>query len=311
MSRRNPLSVPGLAARLDLQTLQIFLTVAETGSLTEAAVRGHLVVSAVSRRVAALEQLLGTTLLERRHDGVAPTAAGRELVERIHELSLVLERMQEGAEAHRAGLRGEVRVHANTSALLDRLPGRIASFLAMHPAVDVRLKEWDSAQVVRSVREGVAHVGVYSSYVPAQGLETFTLTETRLVLVAPEHHPIAAAKAVRFEDTLQHDYVVLQDGESFSALLTHMHGIARRFSAPMRIRIKAASVGAACRFVEAGLGITLVPATSASLFSGKLRLVEVELLDDWAAIRHDICVREEAALPPVARRLVEHLRSGT
>lgn len=311
MSHRSVKELSDLAGHLDLRSLQIFRSIVETGSLTEAAVREHLVVSAVSRRVAALEQLLGEPLLERSRDGVAPTSAGLELVERIDELFDVLGRLHKDAKAHRSGLRGEVRLQSNASALADVLPARIASFMREHPSVVLNLKQSDSVQVVRSVRGGDAHIGVFSSYASADGLETFVLTKTRLVVIVPVGHPLAKRKSTTFADTLGYDYVVLQDGHSLSALLTHMLRIARRLPSPMRIRAKAADVRVACRFVEAGLGITLAPATSAQLYSEKLNLAVINLSDEWAAIRHDICVRDRALLPAAARNFLDYLvRSG-
>jgi DNA-binding transcriptional LysR family regulator len=302
-------SAEQLAARLDLHTLQIFLTVVDAGSLSEAAAREHLVVSAISRRVAELERVVGVDLLERRHDGIVPTSAGLELVEHVRELLRVLERIDEGLGAHRAGLRGEVRIHVCTSALLDRLPAKLTAYLAAYPGVDIRVKELDSVQVVRGVREGHAHMGIYSSYVATDGLQTFPFSNDGLAVVAPAGHPLARRKSVRFEETLPYEQVVLQDGETFSALLVHMHGMAGRCAAPMRIRLKVKTSGAACRFVNAGLGIAVLRESSANLYAPALNIAVIRLREDWASLRHDICVRDAGILPAAARRLIEDLRA--
>jgi hypothetical protein len=61
----------------DITTLRLFVAVCDAGNIARAAEQQHIVASAVSKRLAALEQTLGTPLLERRRGGVAPTAAGR------------------------------------------------------------------------------------------------------------------------------------------------------------------------------------------------------------------------------------------
>jgi len=303
------LSTKRLATQLDLRTLHVFLTVAETGSFTEAALREHLVVSAISRRIANLERLLGAKLVERRRDGVVITSAGRELAERAKTIGQVLAQMQEGLHAHRAGLRGEVNLYSSTSALLDKLPARMASFMRSYPGVTVVLRECDSGHVVRSVRDGSAHIGVYSSYVKATGLQASPYFQNRLVLVAAAGHPVAKKGSVRFEDTLKYDYIGLGDGDTFNALIAHMQTIMRKLSAPMRIRIRAGSLAACCRLAEAGIGIAILPATTARLFAEVLDIVTVDLRDAWASIRTDVACRDENALPPAARKLFDHLRA--
>lgn len=304
------LTIHQLANRVDLRTLVLFLTVVETRNLTEAAVRENLVVSAVSRRMSRLEEAFGTRLLERGRAGVVPTAAGMELAGQVRRLVELVGEIQGSLDQHRTGVRGQVRLHAHTSALLDRLPEHLASFMREHPGVDVQLEEWDSARVVRNVREGRAHIGVFSSYVRASGLDVSPFSATRLILVCASDHPLASRSSIGFSETLVHDYVGLQDGDTFSALLQHVQGIARKLPAPMRVRIKAASVGALCRLVEQGVGIAILPATSAAIFSGPMSLALVPLRDRWASIRHDVCVREDAELLPAVRLLAGRLRAS-
>lgn len=303
-------STQRLARQLDLRTLELFLAVVETGSFTEAAIREHLVVSAVSRRIASLERLVGAKLVERRRGGVAITSAGRELAVRASEVELVLARLLDGLEAHRRGLRGEVRLYANTSALLDRLPASIASFLDAYPEVNIQLKECDSFHVIRGVRDGHAHIGIYSSYARGPRLQAYPYFDNQLVIVTSVHHPLAKSRVVSFDEALRYDFVSLQDGDAFSSLLGHLQTFAQRRSRSMRIRIKAASMAASCKLIEAGVGIAILPATTARLFAGVLHISTVKLRDSWASIHTVVGCRNENALPPAARRMFEHLRDN-
>ena len=62
--------------RHDLVTLQLFQTVAQTGSIAGAATRHNMVASAVSKRISDLEAQIGTPLFYRKRRGVELTAAG-------------------------------------------------------------------------------------------------------------------------------------------------------------------------------------------------------------------------------------------
>lgn len=69
------------APKLDVRDLDVVLALASSGSTTKAAGKLHLTQSAVSRALAVAEGKLGARLFERTRDGLAPTLAGRRLVE--------------------------------------------------------------------------------------------------------------------------------------------------------------------------------------------------------------------------------------
>jgi DNA-binding transcriptional LysR family regulator len=68
------------------------------------------------------------------------------------------------------------------------------------------------------------------------------------------------------------------------------------------------SFDAVCRLVECGVGIGIVPETTARRVERTMAIVPVALTDPWAARELTICCRGIGELPPFARQLVEHLR---
>ena len=66
---------------LDLTTLRLFVSVCETGNIARAGEKASIVGSAISKRLAQLEDTVGTPLLVRKRHGVQPTAAGQTLLE--------------------------------------------------------------------------------------------------------------------------------------------------------------------------------------------------------------------------------------
>lgn len=79
---KSPVSDQMVIRRLgfDLQSLEIFVTVCRTGSMTTAAIQTGMTQSAVSRQILNLEQRLGVTLVERGSRPLKPTLAGQKLV---------------------------------------------------------------------------------------------------------------------------------------------------------------------------------------------------------------------------------------
>lgn len=94
--------------RHDLTSLKIFVAAAECGNLTRAAEREHLAVSAISKRVAELEALVGTPLLQRYPRGVGLTPAGQSLLHHARRMLQVLRQM----EAELSEYAGRIRMLA-------------------------------------------------------------------------------------------------------------------------------------------------------------------------------------------------------
>src|SRR4051812_45351260 len=114
---------------LDLVTLRLFVAVCETCNIARVAEKSNIVPSAVSKRLAQLEATVGLPVLTRKRHGVAPTAAGRTLLEHAREMLASAARIEHDMDAFASGVRGQVRILASTSAMAEWLPDDVASFL--------------------------------------------------------------------------------------------------------------------------------------------------------------------------------------
>jgi len=106
---------------------------------------------------------------------------------------------------------------------------------------------------------------------------------------------------------LDHDIVGL---DRASALQRFLAEKAARAGRPLRLRVQLRSFDAVCRLVECNVGIGIVPETTARRVGQMMAIVPVALTDSWAARALTICVRRLDDLPPYARDLVAHLRTG-
>ena len=148
-----------LARRLDLTSLQLFVTVCESGSIGRAAEREGIAASAVSKRLSDLEGVLETPLLYRHARGGDLTPAGETLLHHARGMLFGLDKMQGELSEYAEGVRGHVRVHANISAIVQFLPEDLAGFLAQHGQVKLDLEERGSTEINRAVHDLVASYG--------------------------------------------------------------------------------------------------------------------------------------------------------
>lgn len=290
--------------QFDLNDLRLFVATAELGSLTRAAQRQHLSLAAASARIKALEAQAGLPLLAREARGVRLLPAGDAFLHHARLLLRQVDGLRADLLAYGGGLRGHLRVFANTTAVADFLPELLPGFLKAHPRINVELQERPNPQIPRGVRDGRADIGIVAGPVDTQGLRSIHFSTDRLVLATPRRHRLARRKSVAFAETLEEDAIGLTEGSTLQMFLAQItEGLGR----PQRLRIQLGNFDAMCRMIGAGVGIGVVPESAARRNAESMRLALVELTDDWRVRERRVLVREAERLPEYAQALVDTL----
>lgn len=293
--------------RFDLTTLRVFVAVADERSLTRAAEREHLALAAVSKRVSDLESQLGISLLYRQPKGVELTPAGHALLHHARNVLDNLQRMNADLSEFSEGVKGHVRIHANTSAVIQFLPEDLSVFSRLHPQVKIDLEERVSTDTLRALREGLTDIGIFAGHLPVEELQVFPYRQDQLVLVTPREHPLATRECLALRDAAGYDFIGLQQDASLHTLLQQS---AQQQGIPLRLRIQVRSFEAICRMIHTGMGIGVLPARVVSNYLPTLEVATVPLSDAWARRELKIGVRNLQGLSVTARQMLEHLTNG-
>ncbi|AMO22371.1 LysR family transcriptional regulator [Ramlibacter solisilvae] len=291
---------------LDLTTLRLFVAVCEEGNIARASERANIVGSAISKRLAQLEDQLGTPLLARKRYGVVPTTAGQTLLEHARAILDSATRIQSDMRNFAGGARGQVRVLASVSAMTESLAEDVAAFLSEpeHRAIQVDLEERVSPEIVRGVQEGMASLGVCWDAAELNGLQSRPYRSDHLCVVVPGRHPLAGRRKVRFADTLDYEQVGLPVS---SAVQVRLQQIAAGLGRAVRHRVIVTNFEAALRVVRAGLAISVVPREVAQPMAGAYGLKLLALDEPWAERRFIVCFRDAQTLTPSALLLLDYL----
>jgi DNA-binding transcriptional LysR family regulator len=290
--------------RFSLKDLELFVAVAEAGSIAKAAQRNYTVASAVSKRISDMEQSFHTPLLIRRSNGVDLTPAGQTLLARARGVLNQASQLNDELSEFASGVRGQVRVFANISSIVEFLPAALASFLSRHRDIRVQLEEHVSSVTAQAVADSVADVGIITGGSPIAGLTLIPFRKDELVLVVPPKHPLAGKKSLAFSDALEFDFVGLHSNSSLHYLLFREAAEAGR---PLKLRIQVTSFDAVCAMVAAGLGVGIMPRAAATPYIDSLSLKSIVLKDPWAKRKLHICIRSKESLSFAAREFVNHL----
>lgn len=289
--------------RLNLYSLQLFVAAVEAGSIAAAAEREFIAASALSKRVAELERVLGTPLLLRQARGIEPTAAGRVLVKGARTLLHEADDLAVKVRDFATGESGHVRIAANLSSITQFLSNDLRDFTQKHPRIQIDLEERISSIVTRMVLENAADIGVFTFSPDEPLLEVHPFREDEMVLIMHRSHPLAPRGIVAFIDTLEHDHIGLQRE---SALATTIQRVAVAAGRELRMRFFVHSYDALISMVRSRLGIGFLPLGALPLYD-RSELATVRLSDAWARRRTKIAVRRGENLSTAARKLLDHL----
>ncbi|WYX23982.1 LysR substrate-binding domain-containing protein [Achromobacter xylosoxidans] len=288
----------------DLADLRLFIHIAESPSLTQAAKRAHLSLAAVSVRIKALENQLNTRLLYRDSRGVEITPAGQRLLQHARVIMRQVDHLKHDFQEQADGDAGHIRIFANTTAVTEFMPDILARFLAGHPGVTVDLQERLTRDIVRGVLDGTTDLGIVAGPVDAPELQTIHFSTDRLVLVVP-NGPLQDQDKVKLADAVRYPFITMHEGSTLVAFLRdQLERIGQRL--PQRIQLY--SFDSICRMVQAGVGVGVIPDSAARRYGAEMKLRVVELDEPWVVRERKLLVRDIDALPGCARELIEQIR---
>ena len=287
----------------DLTDLRLYLHILDTGNITAGAARSHLSLAAASARIRAMEASLGIEFLERGRRGVTPTPAGQALARHARLLLQQAEHLQQDLAEYANGIKGQVRLLCNTTALSEYLPELLATFLREHPNLDIDLQELPSLRITQALRQGTADLGIISDAVDTHGLQTLPFRDDPLVLIMPLDHPLASQN-ISFIDSLQHDYVGLT---ASSALSVYLEEQALHAGFRLQTRIRAEGFDGLIRMVAGGAGLGIVPKAALERWPLQRRFKALPLREEWACRTLLLCARSFEQLPAYATALLTAL----
>ncbi len=291
-----------MSMQFDFVDLRLFVYIAEEKSLTRAAVKAHMSLPAASMRIKNLEQSIGAPLLNRVSQGITLRPSGQAFLHHARQVLNQVEILRADLQEYAKGIKGHVRIIANTTAMTEFLPDVLRTFLVSHPDVNIDLSEKLSNEIVRAVSTGVTDIGIVAGTVNTEGLHVVPYRNDRLILAVADSHPLAQRSEIAFEETMDYNYIALHEG---SAIHSFLNREANELHKQLKIRIQVGSFEAVCRMIEANVGIGILPESAARRHAKNLPIKLIRLSNAWAIRNLLICVRELESLPYFANELID------
>ena len=280
---------------IELRHLRYFVAVAEERHFGRAAERLGMAQPPLSQQIARLEALVGSALFTRR-PRVALTESGQVLLSVARR---TLGQVAQGIDAARRAGRGEtgvISVGFAASTTLTALPHALRAYRSAHPDVELVLREMATSAQLEALAAGTLDVGFLREPTPVDGLVMEPVVRETFMAVLPPAHPLRASPQVPLQHLAGEPFVLFPRRVAptlHDQVITLCH---RAGFEPHRVQ-EAQEWLTIVGLVDAGLGVSLVPASFARLRWGG---VTYHALDLPSSTSVAMCRRSEEPTPVVA-----------
>ncbi len=258
---------------MEFDQLRTFLAVLEHGSFVRAGQALHVGQSTVSFHIKALEEAVGSGLLERGRGRVEPTVAGRILEPYARRVIDLCREAEERMRAEASGEVGHLSIAASTIPGEYLLPGFLVDFRARHPRVTVEVEVSDSEKAMAALLARECDVALVGRKPADRRIQASPFGSDEIVLVGPVPDPFATEGKLSLKELGEMPLILREPGSgtrgAVARLLPHRNERAQS--------LRVGSTEAAKRCVQHGLGLAFVSrlAVAGELAAGLFHIVEV------------------------------------
>ncbi|WP_159888648.1 LysR substrate-binding domain-containing protein [Paenibacillus puerhi] len=272
-----------------VDTLKVFVTVAEQSNFSRAAEILHLSQPGVSLHIRNLENEFGVKLMHRSSKQVKLTEAGHILFKRAKQILAHYEAAKEDISLLRNEVTGSLKIGASFTIGEYILPRLLAEFVHQYPQVDIQVTIANTEEIAQAVHSNELDVGLVEGSVEYPGIQvTPPFMEDEMVLVVPSEHPLHSLGTVEPDMLQDQVWVVRESGSGTRAF-------SDQFIQDTGLRVQRSFVFNSSQGVKeavvAGLGVAMLSrwVIRKELESGELHSIQVK---DKRFTRHFYVLQE-------------------
>lgn len=277
---------------MEIAALQAFMAVAETASFSQAAERLYLTQPAVSKRIATLEQELGSPLFDRIGRQVVLTEAGEALLPHTRRILDEIESSRRAIADLSGRIAGRLRLATSHHIGLHRLPPLLRELRRRYPDLQLDIRFLDSESACRMVEHGELELAIVTLPLrPSAHLLVSPLWDDPLSVVCAPDHPLAGYKRAGLP-TLANHKAILPGPETFTRQI--VESAFRPLGMTLQVEISTNYLETIKMLTAVGLGWSVLPQT---LLDGDLLRLNtpLELSRQLGVVQHAMRTPSNAA----------------
>lgn len=273
---------------MDVQALEAFWWIAQTGSFNRAAEKLYLTQPSVTARIQALEKELGQPLFERKPRGVRLTDAGRVLLPHAERVLQDIRLARRAVADLESASGGTLSVGSALTTSTYSLPQILARFKAAYPSVEVTVRTGRSQQIQQLVLDDTVQLGlVHSPLAGHPDIAAIPLYEEPIVLVLHPGHSLADEQEVTAEQLATEPFITSDKSSGYWGLVEQFWASSGLVP---RVTMDLDSIEATKRMVMCGLGLAMLPRGTVEGELSTRQLVAVPVANSSHLTRHTILI---------------------
>lgn len=256
-----------------LNQLQVFLTIAEKGSVTKTAEALHLTQPAVSNQLRNFQDQFDLPLTELVGRKIYITDFGKEIAQSAERILNEVTAINFKTHAFKSQLTGKLRISVVSTGKYV-MPYFLSSFIKLNPGVELLMDVTNKERVIRSIEENVIDLSLVSIFPRILKVEHLDLLQNKLFLVGDRNHKV---KKGTYSKSLFKELPLIYR-EPGSGTRQAMEKFIQRNKVPVIKKMELTSNEAVKQAVIAGLGYSIMPLIGIrnELRNGDLQIIPVQ-----------------------------------
>jgi len=262
----------------DIADMQLFIKIADAGSLTQGARDGARSPSAASTRLKSLEHQLGARLFYREPNGLILTSAGAEFLSHAKKIIAEYELTKRVFQNRNLSSAEHLRIIANASSTSEIIPDILLDLVNHNPDITIDVQQKNTSQSIRSILDNEADVAVVAGPDDFMNLNAILFAVDYLSIVASNGHPILSAPAKNLKEVSRYPMLNI----SGSTLLHFLNEKFKEVNSRARYRLLLDGFEPIIRLIEVNAGIAILPESVAIRYQKRFNFSHVRIDEDWA-----------------------------
>ncbi|MGY3491539.1 LysR family transcriptional regulator [Bradyrhizobium sp. USDA 4502] len=244
---------------MNLQQALTFLTVAELGTVSKAALRLRVAQPALSRQIIGLERELGLQLFDRVGRRLLLTGEGEQLIAGCRLLLNSVNSLKEQAQLLRQGDAGVLRIAGSPQHIESVLSEFLHRYAERYPRVEIRIREGMGSEILAMLERGEVHLGqnlLHAVRLNEQHFGSLPLGSVQLLAACHPSMPLGSRRTIEIADLAELPLLLLDSGFGFRRAFD---AASRMAGLKPKITFESRSPHTLLALAEAGHGVAIVP----------------------------------------------------
>lgn len=285
---------------MNIQQLEYILAVDQFKSFSKAADYCHVTQATLSAMVKKLEEQLDIVIFDRKANPIATTENGREILIQAQQVVAHANALLSSSKAINQKIEGRVKMGIIPTIASSILPLIMRPLVEKYPLLHLEIQELTTNQLIKELREGKLDVGILSTPIAANDLETSLLYVEDLRLYG--HLANGEKQVSKSVLTLQRIFL-LQEGHCLRDQIIQLCDLKKQKSLPTNLSVESNTFDTLLNLVDTFQGMTLLPSLYIRQLNEHRKKHLLEITDGSLSREVSICYYRPYAKWNILQRL--------